>query len=152
MSGWSSISIFFRKLPQEAIHPRGALSTRKKCDIQQNLLFKIRDGKDLKNWNIAIFVISGVLGFFTRFGRPFHYIVSMSTWQKIWKRQSPQKLVEMSELNSHDKLKTGLPEIFLWKPKKKPETLIAEICGNIAIWQIFQPFPIGSMVLVCMLT
>ena len=103
-----------------------------------------------KAWKFEIsqfLVISGVLRFFTRFGRPFHYIIwKRQSWLKIWKRQS-QKIGWYAWAKLSQQLKTGLQHISC--RNKKQNTNIAEICGNIAeicgniaeiCGHMFQPF------------
>ena len=90
----------------------------KKVIFNKTYFLKIRDGKGLKIWNIAIFGHSGVLRFFTRFGRPFHYIVwKRQSWLKIWKRQS-QKIGWYAWAKLSQQLKTGLQHISCRNKKK----------------------------------
>ena len=74
-----------------------------------------------KAWKFEIsqfLVISGVLRFFTRFGRPFHYIIwKRQSWLKIWKRQS-QKIGWYAWAKLSQQLKTGLQHISCRKKNK----------------------------------
>ena len=74
-----------------------------------------------KAWKFEIsqfLVISGVLRFFTRFGRPFHYIIwKRQSWLKIWKRQS-QKIGWYAWAKLSQQLKTGLQHISCRNQKK----------------------------------
>ena len=75
-------------------------------------------------------VISGVLRFFTRFGRPFHYIIwKRQSWLKIWKRQS-QKIGWYAWAKLSQQLKTGLQHISC--RNKKQNTNIAGISRKFA--------------------
>ena len=75
-----------------------------------------------KAWKFEIsqfLVISGVLRFFTRFGRPFHYIIwKRQSWLKIWKRQS-QKIGWYAWAKLSQQLKTGLQHISCRNKKTK---------------------------------
>ena len=75
-----------------------------------------------KAWKFEIsqfLVISGVLRFFTRFGRPFHYIIwKRQSWLKIWKRQS-QKIGWYAWAKLSQQLKTGLQHISCRNQKKR---------------------------------
>ena len=75
-----------------------------------------------KAWKFEIsqfLVISGVLRFFTRFGRPFHYIIwKRQSWLKIWKRQS-QKIGWYAWAKLSQQLKTGLQHISCRNKKNK---------------------------------
>ncbi len=86
-----------------------------------------------KAWKFKIsqfLVISGVLRFFTRFGRPFHYIIwKRQSWLKIWKG-NPKKLGDMPEQNSHNSWKQ-VCNIFLVETKKQ-NTNIAGIWRKFA--------------------
>ena len=119
----------------------GALSARKKKWYSTKPTFW-RSGmeKAWKNEISQFLVISDVIRFFTRFGRPFHYIIwKRQSWLKIWKRQSP-KIGWYAWAKLLQQLKTGLQHISC--RNKKQNTNIAEICGNIAeiCGHMFQPF------------
>ena len=98
----------------------GALSARKKKWYSTKPTFW-RSGMG-KAWKFEIsqfLVISGVLRFFTRFGRPFHYIIwKRQSWLKIWKRQS-QKIGWYAWAKLSQQLKTGLQHIFCRNEKAK---------------------------------
>ena len=89
-----------------------------------------------KAWKFEIsqfLVISGVLRFFTRFGRPFHYIIwKRQSWLKIWKRQS-QKIGWYAWAKLSQQLKTGLQHISCRnkKTKHKYRGNLREYRGNL---------------------
>ena len=112
----------------------GALSARKKKWYSTKPTFW-RSGMG-KAWKFEIsqfLVISGVLRFFTRFGRPFHYIIwKRQSWLKIWKRQS-QKIGWYAWAKLSQQLKTGLQHISCRnkKTKHKYRGNLREYRGNL---------------------
>ena len=91
------------------IYTWGALSSRKKCDIQKNLLFEDLGWKISEKLKYRIFChFSSSRVLHTKW-QPIPFHSKYVNLDEDIKRAIMKKKVDMSELNSHDGFKIGLP-------------------------------------------